>query len=120
MEINIHLYQDWLDAVKQIFLGSGAPLPASLSDEEIGLAYYIQTSSSEQEAEERRSANEQRIKQLQQTLLDNLESMIIPDIVSKTSYSGQQLHFRWVFAQGGEHIIEEYSEYRISLGPSQD
>ncbi|RXZ84838.1 hypothetical protein EBB07_02145 [Paenibacillaceae bacterium] len=119
MAIKINLYQDWLDTVKHVFHGAGAPLPSTLSDKGIGVAYYNQTSSSEEEAEQRRQVNEQRITELQQTLLDNMTEIIIPDIRNKTGYTGDAFHFRWVYAQG-EHIIEENSQYRIPLGPSPE
>lgn len=119
MNIEMNLYKDWLDTVRGIFRGSGSPVPPDWSDEEVGKAYYLQTSPSEQAAEERRDANEFRIMQLQQTLLDNMETVVLPDIRDKTGYSGDRLRFRWVYAQG-EHIVEEYSQYRIPLGPSRD
>ncbi|WP_010273170.1 hypothetical protein [Paenibacillus senegalensis] len=119
MEIEMDLYKDWLNTVREIFRGSDIPLPEHWDDAQIGKAYYMQTSSSEQMAEERRDANEARIRHLQQTLLENMEQIVLPDIRSRTGYSGNRLRFRWVYAQG-EHIVEEYSQYRIPLGPSPD
>lgn len=119
IEIEIDLYQDWLNTVREIFQGSDIPLPEHWDDAQIGKAYYLQTSSSEQAAEERRDANKLRIRQIQQTLLENMEQVVLPDIRSRTGYKGNRLKFRWVYSQG-EHIVEEYSQYRIPLGPSPD
>lgn len=113
-EIDIHLYQDWLGTVRQIFVGSGQPLPAEASDKQVGLAYYIQNASDLEEAEQLRAANEERLQQMEQTIRDNLERVIVPDIRQRTGYEGHQFCFRWVYSQG-EHIVEEHSQYRISL-----
>ncbi|WP_068776281.1 hypothetical protein [Paenibacillus sp. FJAT-26967] len=119
MNVEMDLYKDWIETVREIFRGSGAPLPPDMGDAEVGREYYLQTSPSEEAAEERREANEERIRQLQQTLLDNMDSVVVPDIRAKTNYTGSHFRFRWVYSQG-EHIVEECSQYRISLGPSPD
>ncbi|EGL19484.1 MULTISPECIES: hypothetical protein [Paenibacillus] len=119
MKVEMDLYNDWIETVKEIFRGSGAPLPQDWSAEEVGREYYLQTSSSEEEAEERRKANEQRLTDMQRTLLDNMETVVVPDIREKTGYGGSQFRFRWIYSQG-EHIVEECSQYRIPLGPSPE
>lgn len=83
MKVEMDLYNDWIETVKEIFRGSGAPLPQDWSAEEVGREYYLQTSSSEEEAEERRKANEQRLTDMQRTLLDNMETVVVPDIREK-------------------------------------
>ncbi|MFC4776047.1 hypothetical protein ACFO9Q_04540 [Paenibacillus sp. GCM10023252] len=113
--IAIHLYQDWLRTVREIFQGSGHPLPEDLTDEQIGLAYYLQTASSEEEARALQQANQDRLHHLQQTLLDNFEGVVLPDIRSRTDYEGDQFSFKWVYLPQGEHLIEEHSAYRIPL-----
>ncbi|MGG1313295.1 MULTISPECIES: hypothetical protein [Cohnella] len=119
VNVTIDLYQDWLRTVREVFRGSGAPLPNEMTDEEVGRAYYLQTSESEEQAEERRAANERRFSEMQRILLENLETVIVPDIRKRTGYEGERFHFRWVYMQG-ENIIEEFSEYWIPLGPSPD
>jgi hypothetical protein len=112
--ITIRLHQDWLDTVREIFRGSGHPLPEELSDHEVTVAYYSQTASSDEEAEQQSIANTERLKEIEQTIVANFESIILPDIRSRTGYTGDEFTFRWIYQQG-EHIIEEYSEYRIPL-----
>lgn len=112
--ITIRLYQDWLDTVKEVFRGAGHPLPEGMNEREIAVAYYGQTAPSEQEAEQMSVANEERLRDMEQTLLDNFESVVLPDIRKRTGYTGDRFTFRWIYQQG-EHIIEEYSEYRIPL-----
>ncbi|MFF2091128.1 hypothetical protein [Paenibacillus sp. NPDC058174] len=114
LELAIDLYRDWNDTVKEIFRGSGYPLPDGLSDKEIGIAYFMQTAQTEEEAEKLHEANEQRIRGLQQTIQNNFEPIILPDIQSRTGYTGTSFSFKWVY-NNGEHIIEEHSAYRIPL-----
>ncbi|MUT67529.1 hypothetical protein [Paenibacillus sp. NEAU-GSW1] len=113
-EITIDLIRDWNDTVKEIFRGSGYPLPENISDEEIGIAYFMQTAQSEEEAAQLSAENRVRLSSLQQTIADNLESVIAPDIRSRTGYEGTQFSFKWVY-NNGEHIVEERSSYRIPL-----
>jgi hypothetical protein len=112
--VTIDLYADWLNTVKEVFRGSGFPLPDDLSEQEIGLAYYIQTAVSENDAETLRAANEKRLRDIERTIQDNLETIIVPDIRKRTGYSENRFKFKWVYA-GGEHIVEECSSYRIPL-----
>ncbi|WP_028611352.1 hypothetical protein [Paenibacillus harenae] len=112
--IQIHLYKDWIDTVKEIFRGSGHPLPEDIDDSDAALAYFMLTAASEDEALKQRTANEERLMQLQRTILVNLDSVIWPDIRCKTGYAGDRLSFKWVYHKG-EHIIEEQSSYRIPL-----
>ncbi|MBJ6363738.1 hypothetical protein ACFOQM_21150 [Paenibacillus sp. GCM10012307] len=114
LELYIHLYQDWLATVKEIFAGSGQPLPDHATDKQVGLAYYIQNAADLEEAERLRASNEERLNEIERTIRANFEQVILPDILRQTRYAGDVFRFKWVFNQG-EHIIEECSEYRISL-----
>jgi len=113
-DVEINLYGDWVETVREVFRGSGHPLPDDWSDEEVGLQYYLQTIEDEEEAEEQRAANEARIRGLQNTILRNLDAVIVPDIRKRTGYTGNRFRFKWVYYQG-EHIVEECSSYRIPI-----
>jgi len=113
-DIEINLYRDWINTVKEIFQGSGHPMPESISDHEAAFAYFSQTAQSEEEAEQLADANEERLALLQQTIIDHFETVIVPDIRSKTNYSGNRFAFKWLYNKG-EHIVEEHSSYRIPL-----
>jgi hypothetical protein len=108
------LYRDWLNIVQEVFKGSGSPLPDDLTDEEVAIAYFLQTAPSEQAAGQLAESNEQRLRSMQQTILDRLDDVIAPDIKKRTGYEGTQFHFQWVYQQG-EHIVENRSQYRIPL-----
>lgn len=111
--IHMNLYEDWLLTVRDIYRGSGRPLPDSLSDDDVALRYFMQHAPYEQ-ARLQRDANKERFRMIQETISKHLESMIIPDIRKRTGYTGDSFAFHWVYAEG-EHIIEKYSEYRIPL-----
>ncbi|MFX3635080.1 MAG: hypothetical protein ACE3L7_19080 [Candidatus Pristimantibacillus sp.] len=113
-EITMDLLRDWNETVKEVFRGSGVPLRDDMSDEEIGISYFMQTASTEEEALRMHKSNEERIRGLQQTITGNFEAVILPDIRSRTRYEGNQFSFQWVY-NNGEHIVEEYSSYRIPL-----
>lgn len=113
-DIEIDLYKDWLNTVKEIFRGSGHPLPETISNRDAALAYFMQTAETEEKAEQMLMANEERLISLQQVILDNFQVVILPDIRSKTTYLGDQFAFKWVYNKG-EHIIEQHSSYRIPL-----
>jgi len=113
-DVEINLYGDWVETVREVFRGSGHPLPDDWSDEEVGLQYYLQTIEDEEEAEEQRAANEARIRALQNTILRHLDAVIVPDIRKRTGYAGNRFRFKWVYYQG-EHIVEECSSYRIPI-----
>lgn len=113
-DVEINLYGDWIRTVREVFQGSGHPLPEEWSDEEVGLQYYLQTAKDAEEAEMRRAGNEARLLGMQNTLLRNLNETIVPDIRERTGYQGDRFRFKWVYYQG-EHIIEECSSYRIPL-----
>ncbi|AJY76920.1 hypothetical protein [Paenibacillus beijingensis] len=113
-DVEINLYGDWVRTVREVFRGSGSPLPDDWSDEQVGLEYYLQTVEDEERAELQRAENEARIRGVQNTLLRNLEEVIVPDIRERTGYKGDRFRFKWVYYQG-EHIIEECSSYRIPL-----
>ncbi|MFF2481868.1 hypothetical protein [Paenibacillus sp. NPDC058071] len=113
-EITMNLMKDWNDTVIEVFRGSGTPLPQLMTDEEIGIAYYRQTSETEEEAKEKQVANLERLSDIERAIREHFETFIMPDIRSRTGYKGDRFLFRWVFNQG-EHIIEEHSAYRIPL-----
>lgn len=113
--IQIQLYEDWLRTVRTMFSGSGQPLPEDLEDHQVALAYFLQTASGEKEAREQAEANERRLYTLQQTIEENFEQVIKPDIRLRTGYAEDRFRFEWVYQQG-EHIVERYSSYRIPLG----
>ncbi|MBD2872515.1 hypothetical protein [Paenibacillus arenilitoris] len=112
--ITIALYRDWIDTVKEVFRGSGRPLPVQISDGDAALAYFLQTAASEDEAGRLRDENEERLARYERIILDNFETVILPDIRSRTGYEGDRFSFKWVYNMG-EHIIEEHSSYRIPL-----
>ncbi|MFD1953878.1 hypothetical protein ACFSL6_06685 [Paenibacillus thailandensis] len=112
--IEMDLLGDWNKTVKEMFRGSGYPLPEELSDKEIGVAYFLQSAGSEEEAERLQADNAARLNGMQATLLEHFESVILPDIRKRTGYEGDSFSFKWVYQQG-EHIIEEKSSYRIPL-----
>ncbi|NBD25757.1 hypothetical protein [Paenibacillus glycinis] len=114
-EITVNLYGDWLETVKQVFRGSGQPLPDDLTPDQVALAYFLQTAPSKEEALRQRDTNEARLTDMQQKLLDNFEAIVLPDLRSRTGYEGNAFVFRWIYGQGGEHIVEERSSYRIPL-----
>lgn len=113
IDVHMNLYEDWLKTVRDIFRGSGQPLPDDMSDEEVALQYFLQQSPYEQ-ARLQRDVNIERFRMIQETIENHLESMIIPDIRKRTGYTGDRFSFHWVYAEG-EHIVETCSEYRISL-----
>jgi len=108
------LYRDWNETVKEIFRGSGYPLPDDMDEKTIGVVYFMQTAQKEEEAEQMRAANEERIRGLQTTITEHFEAVILPDIRSRTGYEGEEFSFKWIY-QNGEHIIEEHSSYRIPI-----
>lgn len=113
-DIQMDMYSDWLNTVKEIFRGSGHPLPEHIGDNQTALAYFMQTAETELEAEQQCASNKERILGLQKVIADNFEAVILPDIRSRTGYLGDRFSFKWVYNKG-EHIIEEYSSYRIPL-----
>jgi len=115
ISIHIQLLNDWNDTVKVVFAGSGYPLPDNMSGEEIGIAYYMQTAQSEEEAARQQQENAARLKQLQETILEHFESVILPDIRKRTGYNGDDFSFKWAYTPQGEQIFEQHSQYRIPL-----
>lgn len=112
-DVKIDLYDDWLKTVRDIFRGSGQPLPDDMDEGKVALQYFLQTATYE-EALQQRKDNAERFRMIQQSILDNLDGIIVPDIRKRTGYEGKRFEFHWVYAQG-EHIIEKCSEYRIPL-----
>jgi hypothetical protein len=113
-QITIDLYKDWTNTVKEVFRGTGHPLPEELSDQEVGSAYFRQTAQTDEEALLQQQSNEERLRGLQQTIVDNFEAVILPDIKARTGYQDNIFTFKWVY-NNGEHIVEEHSSYRIPL-----
>jgi len=113
-EVTMDLYRDWIGTAREVFRGSGHPLEPHLTDEEIAYQYYRLQTDTDEEAQAMSERNRERLEQMQRTILEHLDSAIVPDIRARTGYTGQRFIFRWVFAEG-EHIIEECSEYRIPL-----
>ncbi|WP_223285166.1 hypothetical protein [Paenibacillus sp. PL91] len=113
-EIEMDLYKDWIDTVKEVFRGSGHPLPDLVSDRDAAFAYFAQTAQSDEEAEQQLEANEERLSSMQQIILDHFETVILPDIRSKTGYTGDRFKFQWLYNKG-EHVVEQHSSYRIPL-----
>ncbi|RUS47168.1 hypothetical protein [Cohnella sp. AR92] len=115
-EVSIDLYKDWLDTVREIYRGSGMPFAPDAPAELIGTTYFLSTAANEEEANRMRIENENWLRELESRILNNLDAVIIPDIRSRTGYQGEQFRFKWIYQQG-EHIVEECSNYRISLNP---
>ncbi|WP_336788205.1 hypothetical protein [Paenibacillus sp. MMO-177] len=113
-DITIDLYKNWIDTVKEVFRGSGHPIPGNVSDTEVAILYFRQTAQSDEEAAAQQQVNEERLRGMQQTIMDNFESVVLPDIRNRTRYEGNRFCFQWVY-NNGEHIIEEYSSYRIPV-----
>lgn len=112
-EVTIDLYRDWIETVKEIFRGSGHPLPDEWTFTQIAEAYYKLSWPADQ-VPGLAADNEKRLQEIQRTIESNLDQVIVPDIRKRTGYDGQRFKFKWIYQQG-EHIIEEYSEYRIPL-----
>ncbi|MGO4545660.1 hypothetical protein AB4Z29_12735 [Paenibacillus sp. 2TAB23] len=113
-EIEVNLYNDWIETVKEIFRGSPHALPENIRGLDIAVAYFLQTAQSDEEAEVLAEQNKERFILMEKAIRDNFESVILPDIRSRTGYAGETFAFKWVYNQG-EHIVEVHSEYRIPL-----
>jgi hypothetical protein len=101
-QIHMNLYKDWLLTVRDVFRGSGQPLPDDMEDDEVALQYFLQNAPYE-EARLQRDLNIERFRVIQETMQNHMESLIIPDIRTRTGYTGDQFAFHWVYAQGGTH-----------------
>lgn len=112
--MKIDLYTDWLDTVKEIFRGSGYPLPEEMDDRDVAMSYFLQTAQSEADAALQLEANQERLATVQKLIGDHFETVILPDIRSRTAYTGDRFVFKWVYNQG-EHVVEQHSMYRIPL-----
>ena len=104
-EVSINLYKDWLDTVKEVFRGSGMLEVLTFPEDEIALAYFLQTAADEAEAEQQRIANEERLNTIEQTIRSHLNDVIVPDIRKRTGYEGQTFEFNWVFNQGDRKSV---------------
>jgi len=112
-DIEIDLVADWVSIVREVFRGSGIVLEDGLTDEDIAEIYFLQ-SMPEEEALPLAHETLKRLKEMEQIIESNMDTVIVPDIRMRTGYEGNSFHFSWVFDQG-EHIIETHSEYRIPL-----
>lgn len=112
-DIEIDLVADWVSIVREVFRGSGIVLEDGLTDEDIAEIYFLQ-SMPEEEALPLAYETLKRLKEMEQIIESNMDTVIVPDIRMRTGYEGNSFHFSWVFDQG-EHIIETHSEYRIPL-----
>jgi len=117
--IEMDLVADWVSIVKEVFRGGGIVLEDGLTTTDIAEIYFLQTLP-EEEAVPLAHETLKRLKEMEQIIESNMDTVIVPDIRNRTGYEGNQFHFSWVFDQG-EHIVETYSEYRIPLTgePSQ-
>lgn len=113
-QIQMDLYADWIETVKQIFRGSGHPFEPGTPDKIVGETYYRQTSDSDEEAKARHEVNVERLRELERKIRDNFSSVIEPDLRKRTQYEGDRFEFKWIYLQG-EKIVELNSEYMIPL-----
>lgn len=111
--IEMDLIADWVSIVKEVFRGGGIVLEDGLTTEDIAEIYFLQTLP-EEEAIPLAHETLKRLKDMEQIIVANMDTVIVPDIRNRTGYEGNEFHFSWVFDQG-EHIVETYSEYRIPL-----
>lgn len=112
-DIEMNLIADWVSIVKEVFRGSGIVLEDGLTEQDIAEIYFLQ-SLPEQEALPLAAETLRRLSEMEETILNNMDNLIVPDIRSRTGYEGNRFHFSWAYDQG-EHIVETYSEYRIPL-----
>lgn len=112
-QIQMDLVADWVSIVKEVFKGSGIVLEDGLTDEDVAQIYFLQ-SLPEEQAIPLADETLKKLKEMESIIINNMESVIVPDIRNRTNYEGDKFHFSWVYDQG-EHIIETYSEYRIPL-----
>jgi len=112
-DIKMDLVADWISIVKEVFRGAGIVLEDGLTEEDIAQIYFLQ-SLPEEEALPLASETLARLKEMENIIVSNMDTVIVPDIRQRTGYEGNAFHFSWVFDQG-EHIIETNSEYRIPL-----
>lgn len=112
-DIKIDLVADWISIVKEVFRGGGIVLEDGLTEDDIAEIYFLQ-SLPEEEAIPLAKETLHRLKEMEQTIINNMDTLIIPDIRTRTGYEGNSFHFSWAYDQG-EHIIETCSEYRIPL-----
>jgi len=117
--IEMDLVADWVSIVREVFRGGGIVLEDGLTTEDIAEIYFLQTLP-EEEAVPLAHETLKRLKEMEQIIIANMDTVIVPDIRNRTGYEGNEFHFSWVFDQG-EHIVETHSEYRIPLTgePSQ-
>jgi hypothetical protein len=112
-KITMDLYKDWVETAREVFRGAGQPLPDDATFDQVAAAYYRQTMD-ETAAGEAVMANKRRFVELELTIRNNFDLVILPDIRARTKYQGDTFRFRWVYLHG-EHIVEDLSEYRIPL-----
>ncbi|GIP16299.1 hypothetical protein J40TS1_19410 [Paenibacillus montaniterrae] len=112
-DIQMDLVADWVSIVKEVFRGSGIVLEDGLTEDDIAEIYFLQ-SLPEQEALPLAKETLRRLREMEETIVANMDTLIVPDIRKRTGYEGNTFHFSWVYDQG-EHIVETCSEYRIPL-----
>lgn len=112
-QVTINLWADWIATVREVFQGSGYTIPEHYSDDDVSVLYFRQTHEDDA-AQEQHVTNRARLEHLQETILANLDGVIVPDIQLRTGYMGDCFEFKWVYQQG-EHIVEQQSKYRIPL-----
>ncbi|WP_166237761.1 hypothetical protein [Paenibacillus turpanensis] len=113
MRVEIDLVKDWIAFLSRTLAEAGHPIAGDLLVEQVPIRFYG-LQHPQPEAERLADEAMKRLQLLQQTILDNLNSVIVPDLRARTGYDGDELLFRWVY-QDGEHIVEEKSQYRIPL-----
>lgn len=112
-DIKMDLVTDWINVVKEVFRGSGIVLEEGLTVEDIAEIYFLQ-SEPEETAIPLAKETLRRLREMEDTIKNNMATVIVPDIRKRTGYQGNSFHFSWVYDRG-EHIIESLSEYRIPL-----
>ncbi len=112
-EITMNLTSDWIKTATEVLKGSGRIVEDSMSDDQVAKLYFGLTLSDEQTVE-LASETLARLKEIETTIWNHMDDVIVPDIRTRTRYEGNTFQFFWVYNQG-EHIIEMNSEYRIPL-----
>lgn len=112
-KVTMNLVNDWTKTVKEVLEGSGIPVEKEDDAAALTALYYLQTMP-EQQAKAEADHTLQRLREMEATIREHLDSTIVPDIRKRTGYEGMSFHFCWVYNQG-EHIVELESEYRIPL-----
>ncbi|MFD2117169.1 hypothetical protein ACFSTH_14035 [Paenibacillus yanchengensis] len=113
IQVTMNLVDDWVNTVKEVLKGTVGYVEEEATAQQLAYRYY-QLSLPEAEAATETAHTLERLKNIEQTIKDNMDAIIIPDIRKRTNYEGNEFHFCWVYQQG-EHIVEMNSQYRIPL-----